>query len=688
MLVLLSYALPTLLLFAPVLPQFTTAIVTGPAGYQDSWQNVWTLWWAQRALSHGQNPLYTTMLYYPTGVGLFWQTLGITNGILAFPLTTAVNAIASFNTIAPLTFILSGYTMYLLAYRVVGSPGGAWLAGLLFAFVPYHVAKLVEGQLDLLSLQYLPLFALCLIKGLDQGEWKHVLFGGLLLAWITFTCLYYGFFSLIYLGLYIALLGLRRRSWADLRRLAARGVAIVLPLIALLAPLLAGGSGGDPPNWQQRQILHSATPLDFVLPGPYGPLWGPWVTTLQARLHPEMQAGATITAGVVALLLGAAGLVLARRQAWPWAVIAACLMLLALGPVLVINGRTTAIALPFALLDYLPGARSGQRPNHIVAYSNMLLALLAAFGWVQIQQRLPGAWRRLALAAALAVVAIDLWPIGLFVSPLATPSFYATIPPASHGAVLELPFQPDTSDDLRAQLVHQRPIIGGYLARIPDYPFANDTDGIRQLWLNNPALQSIAYPDWTQALTPTLQTYDVEYVVLHLAGRSQNQYRSLRKILDAKLDRVFEDPTMVAYRRPADAPQSLILSLSSTDWYAIEQRGQQRWQWIGPSAALTLASPFPDDSLTELRFTVGAFDRARDVVVEQQIGRQWRRLAVLTVAPLPAQRQYRLLLPAPPRISRIRLTTSSDRSDELLPRDLSIVFTDLSIRVVGQAAHQ
>ncbi len=79
MLVLLSYALPTLLLFAPVLPQFTTAIVTGPAGYQDSWQNVWTLWWAQRALSHGQNPLYTTMLYYPTGVGLFWQTLGITN---------------------------------------------------------------------------------------------------------------------------------------------------------------------------------------------------------------------------------------------------------------------------------------------------------------------------------------------------------------------------------------------------------------------------------------------------------------------------------------------------------------------------------------------------------------------------------------------------------------------------------
>ena len=91
------YLLPTLYLLARVLPRFGSVIPGGPVADIDGWQNVWSLWWVQHALSHGENPFFTSMLFYPVGVSLYLQTLNITNGLLTLPVQLLAGPIAAYN---------------------------------------------------------------------------------------------------------------------------------------------------------------------------------------------------------------------------------------------------------------------------------------------------------------------------------------------------------------------------------------------------------------------------------------------------------------------------------------------------------------------------------------------------------------------------------------------------------------
>jgi hypothetical protein len=58
-----AYLLAAIAAFAPALPDLTASFPGGLVAGVDGWQNVWHLWWAQRALASGQNPLFTPLLY-------------------------------------------------------------------------------------------------------------------------------------------------------------------------------------------------------------------------------------------------------------------------------------------------------------------------------------------------------------------------------------------------------------------------------------------------------------------------------------------------------------------------------------------------------------------------------------------------------------------------------------------------
>ena len=79
--VLLLYGVLTCLALWP-LPLFFTSKVLAlnlpndPNVAVDVYQHLWHQWWVAFALSHGQNPFFTRLLYYPEGIDLFWQTLG------------------------------------------------------------------------------------------------------------------------------------------------------------------------------------------------------------------------------------------------------------------------------------------------------------------------------------------------------------------------------------------------------------------------------------------------------------------------------------------------------------------------------------------------------------------------------------------------------------------------------------
>ncbi|HEX9372605.1 MAG TPA: hypothetical protein VF897_16455, partial [Roseiflexaceae bacterium] len=403
---LLTYALLAVIVTWPIAPTLNAGIV-GEVGGVDAYQDAWNLWWNAEALRHGRLPFFAPVLFYPQGVDLFWQTLGFSQGLVALPATLALGPLAAFNLTVLSSFVIGGYAMFLLARRVTQNTPAALVAGAVFACSPYHVDKIIEGNLPLASVQWLPCYALALYLLLERPAWWRALISGLLLIWVGLGSWYYGMFSLLFTGCAILIwaAGSGRAGW---RRTILWGMAPLLIWGVALAPkLLDLARAGDAALMDMRrlQISRSADLVDFFLPSPRNPWWGPAVRAARAAIYPDAIIW-NVALGWVGLLLAAIGVAALWRQAWRWAALLLATMVLAMGPVLRVAGHTTGVPLPFALIQNLPGIRAGQRPNHMVALSILALAVLAAYGVAWITGRLSArvAW----LAAACLILAIGL----------------------------------------------------------------------------------------------------------------------------------------------------------------------------------------------------------------------------------------------------------------------------------------
>ncbi|MBE2236873.1 MAG: hypothetical protein IAE81_03725, partial [Caldilineaceae bacterium] len=103
----------TLLATWPLALNLTTAI---PGDSFDGWQNYWNQWWIKQALvDRITNPLVTDLLYYPTGVTLYFHTLNPFNGLTTLPVQLAFGLIAAYNAVVLMSWVLAGYGMFLLA---------------------------------------------------------------------------------------------------------------------------------------------------------------------------------------------------------------------------------------------------------------------------------------------------------------------------------------------------------------------------------------------------------------------------------------------------------------------------------------------------------------------------------------------------------------------------------------------
>src|SRR5205085_1995560 len=85
--------------------------------------------------------------------------------LITLPLRLATdNPVAIYNLAVLSSFVLSALAMYALARRLRCRPPAAFVAGLVYAFAPLHLAHLTH--LGLLSVQYFPLAGAGLLAGL------------------------------------------------------------------------------------------------------------------------------------------------------------------------------------------------------------------------------------------------------------------------------------------------------------------------------------------------------------------------------------------------------------------------------------------------------------------------------------------------------------------------------------------
>lgn len=467
----------------------TWPLITHLQGYVpgtgDWGQNMWALWWTRQALLvEGVSPFFTTRLFHPEGVTLLFHPLDVADGLLTLPLYALVGGDVSYNLTVLLAFTLSGHTCYLLALHLTRHRLASFIAGLIFMLSPYHFLRLDIGHLNLVTLQWIPLFVLFVMRASSPsgpslftplplgGVWrglpsslKRVRLSGLAALLLVFIALHSWYYvidcGLLAVALLIFAPTKNRSRWPILLTLTLA----VLGLLPLLLPMLQHLSSTVFVG-EHDPLRHSVDLLSFWIPGPQSS-WGAWFepTWIAYAAH-DREPGASAYFGYTVLaltLLSLWGRPLRRQAIW-WAAVGLGFTLLALGPQLQFNGQISEHDLPYALLQQVPIFSIAGIPGRFIVMTSLALAMMAALGlcqWPMLGQHRS----RVSVIALLILIEYAALPIRLTATTL--PDVYHDLAsdPAAY-ALLDTKW--DANYLLHAQTVHGKPLVGGWLARLPE----------------------------------------------------------------------------------------------------------------------------------------------------------------------------------------------------------------------------
>jgi hypothetical protein len=312
-----------------------------PSDGGDALMNYWGFWWVREALSSGQNPFVTPLVYAPYGAPLYLHTLNLLNGLISLPIQLLFGLTPAFNFVVFFSLALNGYFAYLLVTHVSNDRVAGFIGGVAYAFSAYHLMHLL-GHSNLLSSQWLPAYLLCLLRVLETTDRRRTGFIGLAIVamiLLTLTDWLYVVFAVLLTVIIAVWYAVARRSVAPLVLGAAIGLpwAIVsLPLLIATAAEVSSGITDLPSLGTIRN--YSADLLSFGLPSTRHWLFGPLALKVERYDSAPFVEG-DVFLGYVPLLLSLCALWFARRRAALWSAIALIFVVLSLGPVLHVDGR-------------------------------------------------------------------------------------------------------------------------------------------------------------------------------------------------------------------------------------------------------------------------------------------------------------------------------------------------------------
>jgi hypothetical protein len=553
-LALIGYILLTLLMTYPLAPRISTHLA---GSGDDMWLFQWNNWWLRKALLEGLDPYFTTFLFHPQGVSLVYHNFSWLNTGIWLVLEPLVGSVAAYNVTFLLTFIISGYATYTLVSYLTDSRAAAFIAGLVFAFSPYHLSHF--NHPNLISVQWLPFCMLFLMRTVQEGRWRDVLLCALSLILTGLSRWQLLIFAAILMALYLGYsLLFERARWSRQTMLALGviGLCTLACLSPLAYPLVAGLTDADASSeiLKEQQDWAQTDLLAYVVPSRLHPLFGRRVAPVYERFRKNR--GDIAFLGYTVLLLGGYGILRARRTALYWTLAAVCLMSLALGPILRFNGRLyPGIPTPYRLVGWLTPIKALRYSDRFNVVLSLPLAVLVGYGVMHLQtslkRRLPSRWQDRAVAASGAVLAglvlFEFLSVPLpTIAPLASPFYHELAREAEEFAILEIPMGRGYSKAyMFLQTLHGKRLVEGHVSRTP--PDAYDT--IR----NNPFLASLSERgdldmsrcDLSRQLK-SLAANGIRYIVIHKVDVPGERLAAWRDYVTVSPS--YEDDDLVVYR--------------------------------------------------------------------------------------------------------------------------------------------
>ena len=510
------YVVLTLALTWPLIANMPTLLAGDDV---DVLINPWTDWWTRKALTEGLDLYYTDYLFYPRGTSLVFHSFSHVNTAIALLLTPLIGGFAAYNVGVLLTYVVSGFGMYLLARYLTGCRPAALIAGVVFAFHPYHVFQ--SSHPVLVTTQFIPLFVLTFIRLLhdtDASRSQRLKQTFLAALWFLLTALSSWHLMLMLAGwatlylLYELLFERARWTPETYRYLALLAVLIILTVTPFLWPILseqltAGATymAVDVKEGRGNDLL------SFFTPTRLHPVFGPLVLEINSRIGYTRNRPAYL--GFVALGLVLIGAVTARRETRVWWALGLLFFILSLGSQLKWEGvplHTGRLPWSIPIIGVL---RHPLRFNTLLFLS---LAVLVPYGSRWVYDRLTLRSKPLAYLVLALLTGVLLFEYWVYPFPTTHPPYAPFLEELAQEegdfAIADFPVgrQADKYYMFR-QTVHGKRIIGGVVSRTPD-----DADAFLDA---NPLLDAMRnenVPDeYIKERLAVLGAQNVRYIIVH-----------------------------------------------------------------------------------------------------------------------------------------------------------------------------
>jgi hypothetical protein len=631
-----AYLVLSVALTWPLVRDFATAII----GFEDVRSYVWILWHTKEVVLGHEPLLHTTLLYYPYGSTLLAHSLGPLTGLVVLPLWL-LGPEAVYNGAVLIGFWLTGYCMYRFARGLGLQRGSAFVAGTMLLVAPRHVTAL-WGHLCKVFLGAIPLALLALHNAINlrrSAWWAIATATALLLAFL------YSSEQFIMGGLtvgFVALAALTTAEQAQRWRMLQRIGVVAFGTLVLTGPMLiATASAANDPAMATNNSLESFSYqpdlVQFFVPATItsrfvGPLFAGF-------LNPYVKAGAETAMFLswTGLLLCLLALIKGGKVARIYVVFAAFCVILALGPELLVLGENRftvyklPIVLPYAFVTSLPGFSFLRVSGRFMLPGFVAFGIAAAFGLNWLTLRLPGRYRSLLIALALALVLFEGWPIPPPQEKLRpVPQFYEQIGQDDElYGVFDLPIRPYrelapsssyinySSNYMMYQMTHRKGIASGYLSRnyaehpLFSYLIDNSESGPEQrdILVNGQVSNPRANFEYELAY------YNYRYVVWHKPQDWYPIYQSgswgesaSKELIDEVFGPrkpVMDDELVQVYEVAADADTaglvtSVKLAHNWYNWRESSHDSEYAWRWAVSPAELLIHSPISQQAQLEI----------------------------------------------------------------------------------------
>jgi len=486
------FVIMTIVMTYPLVLRMSVAAPGGGGG--DGTYFIWLIRWYQKALFELRiSPFFNPYMNYPQGWNLATTDVTPAMVALALPGSLLFGPTWGYNFAMLLSFILSGWAMYLWVKHLTNSDMAGLVAGTIFAFIPFRMAHFIIGHLSLAGTQWFPFYFWGLFDLLKQEKfsWKPVLMASISAGLIGLTSPYYVYMTMItsavFLLGFVVFKGYKRfKSGVFWKSGLAFGLLAVLFIgLSMLPYLSLNSQDGIASRSVDYVNRYSASPTDFVIPSMKHFLWGHWI---DVHFSPEFFQEATLYIGAVTFGLAVIAWYKRRQLPHPELIgialfVALAGFVLALGIQLHWLGRQVGslpiflqnvfhrtdmpqIYLPaYYLFRYLPFFSKMRVMMRFGLFTLIFLSLMAGLGahlLTKLASRKVRQWVGIGL---LVLIFIDFYPGVLtgFAPTIARPvDEWLAIQPDT-GAVAQFPFSLESEQSqVYYTSVYNKPFLGGY----------------------------------------------------------------------------------------------------------------------------------------------------------------------------------------------------------------------------------